>query len=195
MPYDRLIEALLEEGRTKRDAILHHAEMESERLLSDARRECDALAAEVDLILGRDLSARRTALLARAALTGRHIVLQAKREILDGVWRRAGQKALSLAGGARTHVLTALLAEVLAASSSQSPRVLIDDRERPFLEDSLKQRGLAVEERHQDDLLLGVRLEANGEVFTNCYATRLAKAKPELTIELNRLLFKAVSGE
>lgn len=189
MPYDRLIEALLEEGRAKRDAILHQAQVEAERLLSDAKRECDALASEVDLIIRRDLSARRAALLARAALAGRQIVLQAKREILDAVWRHAGEKALSLAGDARTRVLRALLAEVLAASPSQSPRVLVDNRERPFLEESLKQRGLAVEERHQDALLLGIALEANGEVLTNSFAARLAKAKPALTIELNRLLF------
>ncbi|MGE3151298.1 MAG: V-type ATP synthase subunit E [Nitrospiraceae bacterium] len=189
MSYDRLIEALLEEGRNKRDAILHQAQVEAEELLSDARRESEALAREVELTIRRDLSARRAALVARAALSGRRIVLQAKQEILDAVWRHAGEKVRSLAGHARTEVLNALLAEVLAASPSPSPRVFIDDRERPFLEESLKQRGIEVEAQHQDALLLGIKVEGNGEVLTNSFATRLAKAKPALTIELNRLLF------
>lgn len=189
MPYDRLIEALLEEGRIKCNAILHQAQAEAERLLSDAKRDSEALAHEVELAIRRDLSARRTARLARAALTGRQIVLQAKQEILDAVWQRAAQKALSLAGNARTHVLRALLAEALAASPSPSPRVLIDSRERPFLEESLKQRGLAAEEWRQDALRLGIKIEANGELLTNSFATRLAKVQPTLTIALNRLLF------
>lgn len=190
MSYDRLIEALLEEGRNKRDAILHQAQVEAEELLSDARRDSEALAHEVELTIRRDLSARRTALVARAALSGRRIVLQAKQEILDAVWRHAAEKVRSLAGHARTEVLNALLAEVLAASPSPSPRVFIDDRERPFLEESLKQRGIEVEAQHQDALLLGIKVEGNGEVLTNSFATRLAKAKPALTIELNRLLFE-----
>ncbi len=194
MSYDTLIDALLEEGRAKREAILHQAQAEAERLLNEAKRESEALDHEVDLILRRDLSARRTARLGRAALSGRHIALQAKREILDAVWRHAGQKAMALTGEARAQVLRALLVEALSASSSPSPRVSIDGRERSYLNAILKERGLAVEEQHQDDLLLGVRLEANGEVLTNCYATRLAKAQPELTIELNRLLFKAATS-
>lgn len=194
MSYDALIDALLEEGRAKREAVLHQAQAEAERLLNEAKRECEALDHEVDLILHRDLSARRAARLCRARLSGRRIVLQAKREILDAVWRHAGQKAAALAGDARAQVLRALLVEALSASSFSSPRVVVDGRERLYLDAILKERGLAVEEQHQDDLLLGVRLEANGEVLTNCYATRLAKAKPALTIELNRLLFKAANS-
>ncbi|WP_447976660.1 V-type ATP synthase subunit E [Candidatus Nitrospira bockiana] len=194
MSYDTLIDALLEEGRAKCGAILRQAQTEGERLLNEAKRESEALDHEVNRIIRRDLSARRTARLGRAALSGRHIVLQAKREVLDAVWQHAGQKAMALTGKARTQVLRALLVEALSASSSPLPRVFIDSREWPYLKDILKERGLAVEEQHQDDLLLGVRLEANGQVLTNCYASRLAKAKPELMIELNRLLFREGEG-
>ncbi|HRC44418.1 MAG TPA: V-type ATP synthase subunit E [Nitrospira sp.] len=189
MAYDTLIDTLLEEGRAMQEAILHQARTEAERLLNEAKQESEALDHEVDRIIHRDLAVRRTARLARAALSGRHIVLQTKQEILDAVWRHAGRKALALAGEVRAQVLRALLLEALSASSSPSPRVSIDGRERPYLDGTLKERGLAVTEYHQADLLLGVCVEANDEILTNCYATRLAKAKPELTIELNRLLF------
>ena len=189
MPYDTLIDALLEEGRTKSEAIVRKAQAEAERLLNDAQQQCETLDREANAIIRRNLSTQRTAILSSAALSARHVLLQAKREILDAVWRHVGQKAMTLTGNARTRVLRALLDEVLTASSSQSSRVLMDSRERPYLEDLLKERGITFEEQHQDALLLGVRLEANGEVLTNCFATRLTKAKPELTIELNRLLF------
>lgn len=191
MPYDTLIDALLEEGKTKSEAILRNARAEATRLLEEAEQESDNVGRRTDTQIGHDLAARRIAILSRAALSGRSIVLQAKQEVLDAVWRQAGRKAITLTGQARRNVLGALLDEALAASSLQSPRVLIDGRERPYLEEVLKERGIPFEERHQDDLLLGIMLEANGEVLTNSVAARLAKAKPELMMELNRLLFRA----
>lgn len=189
MPYETLIDALLEEGRTKSEAIVRQAEAEAERLVHHAQQQCETLHREADVAVRRQLSSLRTAVLSRARLSSRHVLLQAKREILDAVWRHAGQEAMALTGQARTRVLTALLDELLSATSSQSPRLLIDGRERPYLEDILKERKISFEESREDDLRLGMRLEANGEVLTNCFAARLAKAKPELTIELNRLLF------
>jgi vacuolar-type H+-ATPase subunit E/Vma4 len=191
MPYDTLIDALLEEGRTKSEAILRNARAEAARLLEEAEQESGGLGRRTDVQIGLDIAARRTAILSRAALSGRHIVLQAKQEVLDAVWRHAGREAMTLTGHDRRKVLGALLDEVLAASSLQSPRVLIDGRERSCLEEVLKERGIPFEEQHQDELLLGIKLEANGEIITNSFATRLVKAKPELMIELNRLLFGA----
>lgn len=165
------------------------AEAEAERLVHHAQQQCETLHREADVAVRRQLSSLRTAVLSRARLSSRHVLLQAKREILDAVWRHAGREAMALTGHPRTRVLTALLDELLSATSSQSPRLLIDGRERPYLEDILKERKISFEESREDDLRLGMRLEANGEVLTNCFAARLAKAKPELTIELNRLLF------
>lgn len=189
MPYETLIDALLEEGRAKSEAILRKAQAEAQRLLNEVKQKSEALDHEVDSLIHRDLAAQRTAILSRAALSGRHVLQQAKQEVLDTVWSQVITKAMSLTGQARTKVLSALLNEVLAAFPSQSPRAVIERRERPYLEKLLNQRHIPFEEQHQDDLLLGVRLEVNGEVLTNSVATRLAKAKPELMIELNRLLF------
>lgn len=194
MPYDTLINALLEEGRTKREAILRTAQIAAEELLNDARRQCETLEREADDAIHRHVSAQRTAILSKAALSARHVLLQAKRDLLDMVWQQAGRKAMALTGHARKKVLRSLVEEVLAATSSRSPRLIIDTRERRDVEDILKERGIAFEEQCDDGLLLGVRLEADGEVLTNGFAARLKKAKPELTMELNRLLF-ADGGE
>lgn len=189
MSYNALIEALREEGRTKSETILRNARGEAARLIEEVERESDSLSRRTDAQIHDDITARRTAILSRAALSGRHILLRAKQEILDAVWRHAGRKAMTLAGDARRKVLGALLDEALAASPSPSPCVLIDGRERPYLEEVLIARGISFEEHHQDDLLLGIQCEANGEVITNSFTARLVKAKPELMIELNRLLF------
>ncbi|NGZ10743.1 MAG: hypothetical protein CV088_15375 [Nitrospira sp. LK70] len=188
MPYETLIDALLEEGRTKSEAIVRTAQAEAERLIHDAQQQCEVLDREVEAAIQRNLYIQRTAILGSTGLSARHVLLQTKREILDAVWSHAGQKAMSLTGQARTAVLNALLDEILAATASQSPRVLIDSRERPYLEEILNERGIPFEEQ-QGDLRLGMRLEADVEILTNCFAARLAKAKPDLTMELNRLLF------
>jgi len=189
MPYETLIDALLEEGRAKSEAILRKAQAEAQQLLNEVKQKSEALDYEVDSLIHRDLAAQRTAILSRAALSGRQVLEQAKQEVLDEVWRHVSQKAMTLTGNARTKVLTALLDEVLPPSSSPASCVLIDDRERPYFEDILKERGVPFKEQHQDDLLLGIKLDANGQVLMNSFATRLVKAKPELMIELNRLLF------
>lgn len=189
MSYETLIDALLEEGRTKSEAIVRTAQAEAERVIHEAQQQCEILNREAEAAIRRNLSTQRTAILSRAGLAARHVLLQTKREILDAVWHHVSQKAVSLTGHGRRAVLTALLDEILSATSSESLRVFIDSRERPYLEDLLKERGIHFEEQQQDDLRLGIRLEADGEVLTNCFAARLAKAKPELTIELNRLLF------
>lgn len=189
MPYQALIDALLEEGRTKSEAILRKAEVEAERMLSETKQQSEILEHEVDSLIQRDRSAQRTAMLSRTALSGRHILLQYKQEVLDTIWREAKEKAMSLTGQDRAQILSVLLDEGLKVLSSQSPRVVIEYRERPYLENILKERGIPFEAVHQDDLLLGVKLESDEEILINTIVSRLAKAKPELMIKLNRLLF------
>lgn len=189
MAYDTLINALLEEGKAKAEAILCKARADAERVLNETEQACEALDRQVALLIERDLSAQRTAILSRAALSGRRLMLEAKQDVLDHVLSQAKGKTMSLTGHIRSKILTMFLDEALQQVSSQSPRAVIDPREKPYLEGILNERGIPFEERQEDELLLGIKLEVNGEVITNSAAARLAKAKPDLMIELNRLLF------
>lgn len=195
MAYDALIETLREEGKTKSATILRNARTEAERLLADAKQQCEALDREVDSVIHGELSTQRVTVLTRAALSRRRLMLQAKQEVVEAVWRHARQTALALTGQARTTILVGLLDEALGASSCASPRLVLDGRERPYLERILQERNLSVEPQQRDDLLLGLTLEGNGEMITNSFAARLAKAMPDLLIELNRLLFAEQPSE
>jgi vacuolar-type H+-ATPase subunit E/Vma4 len=189
MPYESLIAALLEEGAAKCQAVLSKARTEADRVIAEAAAAAEALDREADLQFRHEAARRRTEILSRAVLSGRQILLQAKHEVLEAVWRRATEKALALSGAARTQVLEALLEELLAAAPPGSLKALIDERERVNLERRLKEKGLPFEVQRRDDLVLGTALEASGELLRSSLTTRLAKAKPELTMELNRLLF------
>jgi vacuolar-type H+-ATPase subunit E/Vma4 len=189
MAYETLIAALLQEGDAKRKAVLGHARSEADRLIAEANAAAEALDREADAAARREVTSRRTAILGQAALAARQTFLTAKHEVLEAVWRQVTEEALALTGTERAGVLRALLDELLAAAPPGPFKAVIDSRERAHLEGLLEARRIPFEQQHRDDLLLGVELEAEGEVLRSSLIARMAKAKPDLVIELNRLLF------
>lgn len=189
MPYQALMTALLEEGEAKATALITKARMEADRLIVNAKSSMATLDHETRLQVQNEVARQRTLIVCRASLTSRHILLQAKHEVLDAVWEQATKHALSLTGKTREQVLHMLLDELLASASPGSFTVRIDSREELYLKNLLSEKGISYETQHRDDLLLGMELEESGVCLTNSFATRLNKTKPELTMELNRVLF------
>ncbi len=189
MAYESLIAALLEEGEAKCKAVLQKAQTEAARLIAEAHAAAEGLGREADIRLRDKVVRQRTEILGRAALQARQLQSQTKHEVLDAVWRRVTEKALALRGSVRTTVLRALLDELLAAAPPGPYQVVIESRERGHVEEDLKKQGVPFVQQRRDDLVLGMELQAAGERLQSSFASRLAKAKPELTIELNRLLF------
>jgi len=187
--YETLITALLQEGETKCKAILRKAQDEADQLIASANVAAAALDREADAQVQQEIAKQRTVILARAMLSGRQILLQAKHEVLEAVWRQVTEKALALTGAERAVVLQGILKELLTEAPPKTLKAVIDSRERAHLEGLLDKRRIPFEQQHRDDLLLGLELESNGEVLRSSLATRMAKAKPELVIQLNRLLF------
>lgn len=189
MPYQALITALLEEGEAKATALITKARMEADRLMVNTKSSMANLDHETRLQVQNEVARQRTLIVCRASLTSRHILLQAKHEVLDAVWEQATKHALSLTGKTREQVLHMLLDELLASASPGSLTVRIDSREELYLKNLLSEKGISYETQHRDDLLLGMELAEPGVCLTNSFATRLNKTKPELTMELNRVLF------
>jgi vacuolar-type H+-ATPase subunit E/Vma4 len=189
MPYETLIAALLQEGDAKCKAILRKAQAEADHLIAEANMAAAALEREADAQVRREAAKQRIAVLGRATLAGRRILLETKHEVLEAVWRRVSERASALTGSERAGVLRALLDELLAVVPQGPLKAVIEGRERSHLEGLLVERKIPFERRRREDLLLGIALEAGGELLRNSLASRLAKAKPDLVIELNRLLF------
>ncbi|GIW54587.1 MAG: hypothetical protein KatS3mg082_0991 [Nitrospiraceae bacterium] len=194
MSYEQLIAALLAEGEAKRKELLGKARAEAERLIAQAAANAEALEREEERRVRDELAARRAEALSRASTDRLRLLLQAKHEVLDAVWRRTTEMAMALTGRERARVLRGLLDELLDAAPPGPLTVIIDPRERPHLVPYLKSRTLTVEERAQDDLLLGAEVVVDGAILRTSLATRLAKARPQLLIELNRLLFVEQQG-
>ncbi len=194
MPYDTLIAALLAEGEAKRKEILSKARAQAEGLIAQAAAEAERVEREADRRVRDELARQREEALSRASISRRRLLLQAKHEVLDAVWRRASEKAMALTGADRARIVQGLLDELLDAAPPGPLTVIIDRREQAALAPHLEARKLAVEERSRDDLLLGAEIVAGGEILRTSLTTRLAKARPQLMIELNRLLFKAADS-
>lgn len=189
MAYETLIAALLQEGEAKAKAILSKARADANRLVAEAETAAEASDREAALQAGEEIARQRTAILGWASIAARRKLLEAKREVLEAVWRRVTEKTMALQAHERAKIMEALLDEVLAKAPPGPVQAVIDGRERAHLEDRLAARNIPFQVQNRDDLLLGLELEADGEVLRNSLAGRLAKAKPELAIELGRLLF------
>ncbi len=194
MAYDTLIAALLAEGEAKRKEILSKARAEADRLMAQAAADAAALEREADRRVREELAAQCAEALSRASIDRRRLLLQAKHEVLEAIWKRTTEMAMALTGHERARVLRGLLDELLDVAPPGPLTVIIDPRERPHLVPYLKSRSLAVEERSDDELLLGAEVVADGIMLRTSLATRLAKARPQLLIELNRLLFKQLTA-
>ncbi len=189
MSYESLIAALLEEAEAKRRAIVGQAQAEADRLLGEAKRTAEDLNRQAEVWLEREIAKERTAILGRAMLTARHIILQAKHEVLDLILQKAQEKALALNGEKRAAILGALLQELLEAAPPAHLKVVANDRERATLLPHCQGRGIPIEFHSREELVLGVEVEADGAIMRNCLSSRITKAKPELIMELNGLLF------
>jgi vacuolar-type H+-ATPase subunit E/Vma4 len=197
MAYETLIAALLQEGEARSKAILSKARADADRLVAEAEAAAEASDREAELQAREEVTRQRTAILGRASIAARRNLLEAKREVLEAVWRRVTEKTMALQAHERTKIMEALLDELLAEAPPGPLQAVIDGRERAYVEDRLRDRNIPFHVQNRDDLLLGLELEGDGEVLRNSLATRLAKARPELVIELNRLLFpeQQASGE
>lgn len=189
MAYETLIAALLQEGEAKAKAILSKARADADRMVAEAEAAAEASDREAAVQAREEIVRQRAAILGRASIAARRHLLEAKREVLEAVRRRVTEKTMALHAHDRAKILEALLDEVLAKAPPGPLRAVIDGRERAHLEGRLAERHIPFQVQNRDDLLLGLELEADGEVLRNSLAGRLAKAQPELAIELNRLLF------
>jgi len=189
MPYETLIAALLEEGEAKRKTVLRKAQAEADGLIAEAATAAEALERETDTTTRREVAKRRAEILGRAMLSARQMLLQTKQEIVEAVWRRATEKAFALTGMTRAQVLSKLLDELLLEGPPGPVKVILDSREWIHLEDRLKDLGIPFEVQPRGDLALGLELEGAGVRLRNSFLSRLTKAKPDLALELNRLLF------
>ena len=114
MPYDVLIEYIIEEGETRGEQILSEAREKADALLSDFEKRIEDLRQQAASGLEKELSGYRMQALNRARLKGKAIIAIAKGEIVDKVYREVDSSLQAMIEGpSYPAILERLLAEGL----------------------------------------------------------------------------------
>ncbi|MCS7173140.1 MAG: V-type proton ATPase subunit E [Armatimonadetes bacterium] len=174
-------ERLLEEARQRARDLLQQAEAEAANLLEAHRRRVDA-----------ELEAARTRARGVAQLQATSLVLAAKDEQIEEVFRRARQELERLSQDPARYepVLRGLLQEAVAGFRD---RVVVEcaERDLPLVQAAVQTLGLEAEVRPSPELWGGVRVRSTDGRFVveNTLLSRLERARQLLLSEVADILW------
>ncbi|MHB8481955.1 MAG: V-type ATP synthase subunit E [Nitrospiria bacterium] len=197
MGYQVLIETLLKEGKRKSQEIVEKGRLESEAILLEAREKARLFEQERLKEVQKDLLARKTRFLNEAYLEGRRILLEARHEILNGVFEMAVKRLETWlkdsAGDERLRIFWKRRVEEALQDPQRIPlKAFLPGDGFKELEVIFKEKGIPCEKMKDPDLWCGFKLaldEGKVEVI-NSYFSRMGKIRTDLIIDLQSLLFK-----
>lgn len=129
MGLEPTIQTILDEGKAEASRILEAARAERERMLREVRERGEALRAEREAAAREAGARRRVQELARAELEAKKALLQAQKEVLDEVRRRALQALGKFEGNEK--VLRALIGA--HAEDLRDAKVYCNARDAPLV--------------------------------------------------------------
>jgi len=196
MGYEELIRDLQREAGLRRESVLAAAREEARRIIEDASQQCDRLEKEFQYAMARDLERERTRMLNRAQQEARMLRARVRSELVREVFARLEETLKAVASGERyPSVLAMLLKEALPEGPEGEIVIRADAGTRALLQPLLKGRAARFEPIETtgsgEDPYGGFELsDREGTiVIRNTFRSRLEKARPNLLVELNRLLF------
>ncbi|MBI3610324.1 MAG: hypothetical protein HY204_06445 [Nitrospirae bacterium] len=199
MGYEELIRDLRREAELKKEAILKTAREDADGILADALRQCDRMEQDFQASLARDAERERTRLLNRARREARMEKHRAESELVQQVFHRLWERLAAVASDPRyPSVVERLLGECLPEWPAGEVIVRADPKTQSLLKPRVKGRTVRFEPLREtirgEDPGGGFELSGRDEtiIIRNTFRSRLEKARPELRIEINRLLFESV---
>ena len=201
MGYEELIRDLQGEAEHKKEAVLAAVREEARRIIEDAMRQCDHLEREFQDALARDLDRERDRLLNRARGETRRRSALARSELAQQVFSRLEERLKAAASGKGYRgVLERLLEESRPEWPAGEAVVRADPGTQALLKPLIRDRAVRFEPIADavpgEDSLGGFELSDPAGMVTirNTFRSRLIKARPDLLVEMNRLLFEKNSG-
>lgn len=201
MGYEELIRDLEREAGRKKEAVLTAAREEARQIIADAMQQCDRLEQEFQDTIARDLEHERVRLLNRARREARMKLAEVKSELARNVFARLEEKLKAVAAGKR---YPSVLERLLDESRPEWPKgevvVRADPRTQSLLKPLMGDRAARFEPIERtapvEDPYGGFELSDRAGTVTirNTFRSRLSKARPDLLVETNRLLFDKNSG-
>ncbi|MBI3597566.1 MAG: hypothetical protein HY203_10475 [Nitrospirae bacterium] len=195
MGYEELIGDLQRGTELKKEAVLTAAREEARRIIADAMQQCDRLEQELQDSISRDLEREKTRSLNRARREARTLLAQTRAELMRQVFDRLEQR---LKGVSSEKPYPVVLERLLNETRPEWPQgeivIRADSKTLPLLKSLVGNGAFRFEpmEGTGEDPYGGVELsDREGRVvIRNTLRSRLSKARPDLLVEANRLLFE-----
>jgi vacuolar-type H+-ATPase subunit E/Vma4 len=195
MGYEELIRDLRREAALKQGAVSASAQEEARQIIADAMHQCDRMEQGFQDSMTRDLEQERTRLLNRARREARLMLAQAKSELARNVFARLEEKLKAVVSEKRyPSVLERLLNETRPEWPEGEIVIRADSKTQSHLKPLLGNRPArfeSIEKTAAIDPCGGFELSNREKtiVIRNTFRSRLSKARPDLLVEMNRLLF------
>ncbi len=196
MGYEELIRDLEREAGRKKEAVLTAAREEARQIIADAMQQCDRLEQAFQDTIARDLEHERVRLLNRARREARMKLAEVKSELARNVFARLEEKLKAVAAEKRyPSVLERLMNETKPEWPEGEIVIRADAGTRTLLKPLMGGRAARFEPMpgtvSGEDPIGGFELSDGAGTVTirNTFRSRLSKARPDLRVEMNRLLF------
>ncbi|HUK56230.1 MAG TPA: V-type ATP synthase subunit E [Nitrospiria bacterium] len=195
MGYEELIGDLRRGTELKKEGALTAAREQARQIIEDAMRQCDRLEREFQDSIARDLDQERTRLLNRARREARLEWARVRSDLMREVFGRLEEKLKAVASEKRyPMVLERLLSETRPEWPEGEIVIRADSKTLPLLKSLVGNGAFRFEPMAGtgEDPYGGFEL-SDGEyrvVIRNTLRSRLLKARSDLLVEANRVLFE-----
>jgi vacuolar-type H+-ATPase subunit E/Vma4 len=202
MGYEELIRDLQREAARKQEAVSASAREEARQIIADAMLQCDRLEQEFLGSMAQDLEQERARLLNRARREARMGVAQTKSDLVRLVFTRLEERLKAVASEKRYPSLLERLINETKPEWPEGEIVIRADAGTCKLLGSLMEgravRYEPVETTSSGEIPYGGFELSNRDetvVIRNTFRSRFSKARPDLLVELYRLLFGEIPAE
>lgn len=204
MGYRDLIEALTREGEAQGIEILEKARSEAESIITKAKYEADKLERSLIEESRLEIDIEIMKLINRAGLEAKRIFLQARYDVLKEVLHKLEERLSAMCkGNEYDQILEKLLKETLGeglGNREEGDLIIYTDEDACDRLRKICQRlGLKVKVEAKEGISGGIEVEIISNdrkiLMKNTFHHRLDKIRPEITLELNKLLFGAATME
>ncbi|MBI5043912.1 MAG: hypothetical protein HZC10_08850 [Nitrospirae bacterium] len=191
MSHQDLIKALLQDGRRQCEQIIEKAKADAEETVKNAERELEQLKKEELKKIESDIKIKSVETLNRAKVNSEGKVLKAKYEIIENIFQGAAKRFSEIKDSKEHPTVFEKLCKEILGDIKGDTKIIIDKEDAKLFKKLFPDINVKIEPFQGNSRISGIELVTqNGSVIIkNTLISRLEKIKPELMLELNKLLF------
>ncbi|MBI5180866.1 MAG: hypothetical protein HZA05_05640 [Nitrospirae bacterium] len=190
MSHQDLIKALLQDGRRQCEQIIEKARADAEDIIKDAEKEIEQRKKGHLKKIEADIKIKSIQIINRAKINANGKILKAKYEVIENIFQKATERFLEIKNDKKyLSIFEKLCKEVLGNIKGET-KVIIDREDASLFKKLFP--GIKAEIAPVNSAkIFGIELitENATVIIKNTLISRLKKIKPELMLELNKLLF------